>query len=122
MSRKRLPPPPEALPAEMHAEWRAVVADLRDRGALDPITLGLAQSYLMARWTAREAERVIARDGVFAVGKSGVGKPHPATGLLRSSRDTLARLGFQLGLTPAARARHASAQPAAKPDAEKWDL
>ena len=44
MSRKRLPPPPEALPAEMRAEWRAVVADLRGRGVLDKITLGLAHS------------------------------------------------------------------------------
>lgn len=76
----------------------------------------------MASWTAREAEKVIARDGVFAVGRGGVSKPHPATGLLRSSRDTLARLGFQLGLTPAARARHAAAKPADKPDGEKWDL
>ncbi len=122
MSKRPLPKPPESLPADMHREWRAVVADLRGRSALDPITLGLAQSYVMARWTAREAEKVIARDGVFIRGSSGVGKPHPATGLLRSSRDTLARLGFQLGLTPAARARHAAAQPAAKPEGDPWNL
>lgn len=118
---KRLPKPPEGLPTEMHREWRAVVAILRDRGTLDPITLGLARSYVMASYTAREAERAIARDGVFAVGSNGVGKPHPATGLLRSSRDMLARLGWQLGLTPAARAK--LAQPEAGPEpADKWDL
>jgi P27 family predicted phage terminase small subunit len=122
MSKRPLPKPPEALPAEMHREWRAVVADLRGRGALDPITLGMAQSFIMAGWTAREAEKVIAREGVFVLGSNGIGKPHPATGLLRSSRETLVRLGFQLGLTPAARARHAAAPPAAKPEAAKWDL
>ena len=118
---RRLPKPPEALPADMHREWRTVVAMLRERGSLDPITLAMARSFVMAMFTAREAERAIARDGVFATGRGGTAKPHPATGLLRSSRDMLARLGFQLELTPAARAK--IAQSEAKPESsDQWDL
>lgn len=120
-----LPVPPAGVPEEMHAEWYAVLADLKERRLLNDSMLGVVRSYVMAQWTAAQAERSIAEQGVFVAGAGGAMKPNPATGLLRSSRDMISRLAGELGLTPTARSRK-SLQPATRgqPDlfADKWDL
>jgi P27 family predicted phage terminase small subunit len=105
-----LPPPPEGVPAEMHAEWCAIVSDLKGRRLLNDSMLGAVRAYVMAQWTAAQAEKSIAEQGVFVSGAGGAMKPNPATGLLRSSRDMISRLAGELGLTPTSRARK-SLQP-----------
>lgn len=121
-------PVPDGIPAPMHAEWRAIVSDLKERRLLNDSMLGVVRSYVMAQWTAAEAEKSIAEHGVFVKGAGGASKPNPATGLLRSSRDMITRLASELGLTPTARSRK-SLQPAHqgelfKPGApgSEWDL
>ncbi len=86
---------------------------------------GLVTSYVLAQATALRLELQIATEGASVPGAGGALKPHPATGLLRSSRETVARLGAELGLTPTARSRKAL-QPAAPTrdlfNAHEWDL
>jgi|GEM_PF-3080597 len=119
-----LPPPPEGVPAEMHAEWCAIVSDLKERRLLNDSMLGVVRSYVMAQWTAAQAERSIAEQGVFVSGAGGAMKPNPATGLLRSSRDMISRLAGELGLTPTSRARKSLQRSAGQGDMfpDKWDL
>lgn len=106
-----LPPPPDGVPEVMHAEWNAVVADLKDRRLLNNSMLGVVRSYVMAQHTAALAETSIAEQGVFVAGAGGAMKPNPATGLLRSSRDMISRLAAELGLTPTSRSRKSLQSP-----------
>jgi P27 family predicted phage terminase small subunit len=119
-----LPPPPEGVPVEMHAEWCAIVSDLKERRLLNDSMLGVVRSYVMAQWTAAQAENSIAAQGVFVSGAGGAMKPNPATGLLRSSRDMISRLAGELGLTPTSRARKSLQRSAGQGDMfpDKWDL
>lgn len=83
----------------------------------------LVMSYVLAQGTALRLEIQIANEGASVTGAGGALKPRPAPGLLRSSRETVARLGAELGLTPTSRARK-SLQPAG-PDLfsqNEWDL
>jgi P27 family predicted phage terminase small subunit len=105
-----LPPPPAGMPEEMHAEWFAIISDLKQRRLFKDSMLGVVRSYIMAQVTAAAAEKSIAEQGVFVAGAGGAMKPNPATGLLRSSRDMISRLAGELGLTPTSRARK-SLQP-----------
>ena len=107
-----LPPPPMGIPAEMQPEWYAVLADLKERNLLNDSMLGVVRAYVMAQWTAAQAEKSITEEGVFVPGAGGAMKPNPATGLLRSSRDMISRLAAELGLTPTARSRKSLRKPA----------
>jgi P27 family predicted phage terminase small subunit len=108
----------------MHDEWRRVIADLKERRLFKDSMLGVVRSYVMAQWTAAQAEKSIAEQGVMVTGAGGAMKPNPATGLLRSSRDMISRLAAELGLTPTSRSRK-SLQPSGGPDLfnqDKWDV
>jgi P27 family predicted phage terminase small subunit len=122
--RPELPAPPAGVPEEMHAEWYAVLGDLKERRLLNDSMLGVVRSYVMAQWTAAQAEKSIAAQGVFVSGAGGAMKPNPATGLLRSSRDMISRLAGELGLTPTARSRKSLQRGTGQGDmfADKWDL
>lgn len=123
--RTGLPEPPAAVPEEMHAEWYAVLGDLKTRRLLNDSMLGVVRSYVMAQWTAAQAEQSIAEQGVFVSGAGGAMKPNPATGLLRSSRDMISRLAGELGLTPTSRARKSlrnAGQDGPDLFGNKWDL
>ena len=119
-----LPPPPDGVPVEMHAEWRAIVSDLKERRLLNDSMLGVVRAFVMAQWTAAQAEKSIADQGVFVAGAGGAMKPNPATGLLRSSRDMISRLAGELGLTQTSRARKSLQRSAGQGDMfpDKWDL
>lgn len=104
--------PPASLPADLAAEWQRIVADLQARRLWQDSMASLVTAYVLAQATVLRLELQIATEGASVVGAGGALKPHPATGLLRSSRDTIARLGGELGLTPTSRARK-SLRPAA---------
>jgi P27 family predicted phage terminase small subunit len=103
--------PPAALPPDLAAEWRGIVADLKDRRLWKDSMASLVTSYVLAAATVLRCELQIATEGQFVPGAGGASKPHPATGLLRSSRDFVARVGAELGLTPTARSRKALQAP-----------
>lgn len=100
-----LPPPPDTLPAGMGDLWSTIAADLQSRGLLHHSTLSVLETYVGAVWLAREARKSIARDGPVVQAKDGQPKPHPAGAMLKSANETVARLGAELGITPAARLR-----------------
>jgi P27 family predicted phage terminase small subunit len=104
--------PPAALPAEVAEEWRRVVADLRSRRLWNDAMAGMVTSYVLAQACVLRLEIEIATAGASVPGASGAAKPHPATGLLRSSRETVARLGADLGVSPTARSRKSLRDPA----------
>jgi phage terminase large subunit-like protein len=60
-----VPRAPDAVPATLHGEWNDICADMVKRKILTSAALGLLESYLIARWTVREAQAAIAKHGVL---------------------------------------------------------
>ena len=116
--------PPRSLPAEMIAAWREIVADLKSRKLWHQTVAGAVESYLIARWAARRAQKAIEEHGELVKTSDGLLKANPALGLLRTSQDTAARLAAELGLTPSARSRKALRVSEQQRDmfGEEWDL
>lgn len=102
---KGVPPVPGTIPAEMTDEWTAVVAEMVQRKILTTPGLGLVESYIIARWTIREAQKALAEHGMLTKSAHGMFKPNPASGILKTSMEVAARLAAELGITPAARAK-----------------
>lgn len=115
--------PPAELPEALAVTWRLIVGDLKDRRLWKDSMGGLVTSYVLAQATLLRLELRIAIEGESVTGAGGAAKPHPATGLLRSSRQTVERLGAELGLSPTARSRK-SLQPQVEQSGlfDKWDL
>lgn len=108
--------PPDHLPKAMHAEWNVLIADLAERGLLSQSMTGVLASYASSVWMMAECRKAIAKDGAFVKTKTGEPKPHPAAGMLSKHAEIVARLGAELGLTPAARSRKALRGPEASDD------
>lgn len=102
---KGVPHKPASLPTSMSEEWDAIAADMADRKILTTPALGLLESYLIARWSVQEAQRAIAEHGVLTKTAHQMLKPNPACGLLSKSLEAVARLGAELGISPAARSK-----------------
>ena len=100
-----VPPPTEHVPADMADEWTTVAADLQLRGLLTASMIGVLESYILARWMAREAAAALAAHGMLVKSAHGVPKPNPAAGIMNKAQDTVARLAAEMGLTPASRSR-----------------
>lgn len=101
------PTPPPHIPAEMAKEWQTIVDDLRDRQLLTPSMIGSVDTYVMALWTQRQAQKAIAEHGVLVTGAEGAMKNNPASNLLWRSQAVVARLAAEMGLTPASRSKAA---------------
>lgn len=116
--------PPMHLSESMHAEWRVIHDDLSARGLLSPSMLSLLTAYLSASWLATECRVALERDGAFIRTKNEQPRAHPAIGILSKNVELVARLGAELGLTPAARQRKGMQSPAGPTGdaAGKWDL
>jgi len=95
----------ETVPAVMADEWNAIAADMLERKILTTPALGLLESYLIARWSVQEAQKAIAEHGVLTKTAHQMLKPNPACGLLSKSLEAVARLGAELGISPAARSK-----------------
>ena len=102
---KGVPPYLATLPDGMRDEWNAICADMTARKILTTPALGLLETYLIARWTVQQAQAAIAEHGVLTKTAHQMLKPNPACGLLSKSLEAVARLGAELGITPAARSK-----------------
>ena len=102
---KGVPPVPDHVPAEFAEEWTAIAVDMVERGILTTPALGLLETYLLARWTVRQAQEAIREHGALIEGAHKALKPNPANGLLSKSLEAVARLGAELGISPAARSK-----------------
>jgi P27 family predicted phage terminase small subunit len=103
--------PPAHFPPAMCGEWNVIVADLMARGLLAESMTGVLASYVSSVWAVSECRKALAKDGFFVKTKTGEPKPHPAAGMLSKHVEIVARLGAELGLTPAARSRKALQGP-----------
>lgn len=108
--------PPIGLPKSVHGEWRIMIEDLQARCLLTESMAGVLAAYATSNWMVTECRKAIAKDGAFVKTKTGEPKPHPAAGMLSKHIDVVARLGAELGLTPAARSRKALQGPRASND------
>lgn len=105
-----VPRAPEVLPQELHAEWDAIASDMLARKILTTPALGLLETYLIARWSVQEAQKAIAKHGMLTKTAHKMLKPNPACGMLAKALESVARLGAELGISPAARSK-ASMRP-----------
>ena len=101
-----VPAPPAQVPKGATAEWYRVAGDLQARGLLTESGLSLVASYVAALWQVQLYVKAIEKDGAF-VYVDGLPKRHPANGLMSKALEVVARLGGELGLSPAARSRKA---------------
>lgn len=102
---KGVPGAPEMLPTHLIAEWNAICADMIERKILTTPALGLLETYLLARWTAQEAQKAVAEHGMLTRTAHQMLKPNPACGVLSKALESVARLGAELGISPAARSK-----------------
>lgn len=96
---------PASLPADMHDEWHAIIADMSDRKILTPAMLPQIESYVLAIANMRAAQKAIDQYGVLIPGRDGIPKQNPAVSLLGKAQIAIQRLSAELGLTPASRSR-----------------
>ena len=72
-----VPKAPESVPSAFRGEWDAIGADMLTRRILTPPALGLLETYLIARWTVREAQKAIQTHGALVEGAHKALKPNP---------------------------------------------
>jgi phage terminase small subunit len=78
---------PPGYSAEARRLWREVL-----RGwTLDPPALAILDSVCRALMRVRQAQALIARDGIITTDRFGQAKPHPAVLVERDSKQTLLR-------------------------------
>lgn len=109
-----VPKPPVSLPVDMVGEWTAIATDMVQRKILTAPTIGVLETYLVARWMVQECQKSLQEHGPLVKTAHGMLKPNPAAGMLSKAMETVARLSAELGLTPAARSKQGFA-PKDKP-------
>lgn len=100
-----LPDAPEHLPELAAAQWDHVAAGLRRMEIAGPVDVAALEAFCLAYARMRDAEAVIAEEGMFTAGSTGQLVAHPAVAIAHQARGQIGTLGAQLGLTPAARLR-----------------
>jgi P27 family predicted phage terminase small subunit len=105
------PPPPAWLPAFAKAEWRRVLPQLVTDRKIAAHELGTVEAYCLAVAGIRQAQKVIARDGLTYVSPTGETKRRPETTILKESIEASRRLAAELGLTPASRSKNKGGAP-----------
>lgn len=113
---KGAPRVPEHVPEDMAGEWKVIAADMAKRRILTAAALGVLSSYVIALWSVRQAQAAIKKHGVLVKGAHQAMKPNPACGLLSKSLEAVARLGAELGITPAARSKTGLQPKGGQPD------
>lgn len=101
----KAPPAPKWLPAYGKAEWRRLVPILVADRKLAVHELQSVESYCISVARIREAEEIIAREGLVIAGPRGPQR-HPATAILKEHQEAARRLLIELGGTPASRGKN----------------
>ena len=100
-------PAPPWMSDAAKAEWKRIMPALSRRGIVSETDLGQLESYCIAFGQAREAEAMLARDGLVIDSPQGP-KRHPAVGVMQTAMGEARRIAAEFGLTPVSRARLAS--------------
>jgi P27 family predicted phage terminase small subunit len=100
-----IPEPPEALPADARDAWHEVVPRLQEVGILDHVDR-LALEAMCVQWArAKQAGKVVAREGLIALGSTGQFVEHPALNVERQAHQMFLKFAEHYALTPIARTR-----------------
>jgi len=116
-----IPAMPKAVHETMRPEWEVICADLRDRKLLTAVSVSSVETYVIAMWSIREAQKAIEEHGMLIKTAHNMLKANPACAVIKQSGMLVARLASELGLTPAARSRAGMGSPEA-PDPDLEDL
>ena len=81
------PSPPSDYTAEARDLWRKVL----EGWTLDAPALAILDSACRARMRVRQAQELIAKEGLISKDRFGQSKPHPAVLIERDSKQTLLR-------------------------------
>lgn len=100
-----MPACPDFLDKAARAEWEEIVPQLIELGVLARVDRAALAAYCQAwsRW--REAERLLAGEGLTYMSPTGVVKKNPAVGIAADAQKLMRQFLIEFGLTPAARAR-----------------
>ncbi|UOK70271.1 phage terminase small subunit P27 family [Ancylobacter polymorphus] len=101
----KAPAAPKWLPAYAKAEWKRLVPILVNDRKLAVHELQSVESYCISVARIREAEEIIAREGLVIMGTRGPQR-HPATAILKEHQEAARRLLIELGGTPASRGKN----------------
>jgi P27 family predicted phage terminase small subunit len=97
--------PPAGLPPDGKKLWRRDVGRLVEVGIVDRVDVAALEGLCVAYARAKQAGRIVNREGLTVDGSRGQPRPHPAVKIERESWLWFDRLGEQYGLTPIARTR-----------------
>jgi P27 family predicted phage terminase small subunit len=97
--------PPETLPADGKEAWNAVVPQLADVGLLDRVDRLVLEAMCIHWARAKQAGKVIGRQGHLVRGPGGHIREHPSLRTERESFTAFMRIAEQFALTPVARTR-----------------
>lgn len=106
----KVPAAPAWLPTLGKAEWKRIVPQLVADRKIAAHELQTVESYCLAVATMRQAEAVIAREGLTYESEHGP-KRRPETTILKETMEASRRLAAELGLTPASRAKNNGGAP-----------
>lgn len=97
--------PPSHLPADAKAFWRDSVRRLVEVGIIDRVDVAMLEQLAVQYARIRQAQRVLAEDGLFALGSVGQIVEHPAVKVERDATRLFQSLAQEFALTPVARTR-----------------
>jgi P27 family predicted phage terminase small subunit len=106
-----LPKKPTHLPAEAARFWREHVPRLVELGVVTEVD-GPALAMMATHYAlAREAAKVLKRDGILVLDERGLERKHPLLQVMRDNSAAFRAYAVQFGLTASARARLTIAEP-----------
>jgi P27 family predicted phage terminase small subunit len=107
---EELAEPPEHLPPDAKRLWREDIATLVETGIADRVDRTALEGLCIAYARACQAGRVIASEGLFAVGSVGNLRPHPAVKIEQDAWHRFYAMAEHFALTPVARTRLGQAE------------
>lgn len=97
------------LPPDASAMWDDIVPILREANVLNKVDSAALEAMCLQWERGRAARRIIAEEGLLAIGSTGQLVEHPAVQIERNAHAAFLRFATEFGITPTARARIAAA-------------
>jgi len=123
--RKRLPPMPPSLPADMRPDFKVLVATMMDAGTWHEVRMPQVEMLLVNVAAVRAAQEAINRDGAFLMTDTGELKPHPGSVMISKASSSISTASRLLGLNvnssePLAKAAKAESALPAEAKRSAW--
>jgi P27 family predicted phage terminase small subunit len=97
--------PPEHLPIEAKEFWREYISRLVEVGIVDLVDVPALEMLATMYARARQASRVVAKEGHYTRGSTGQIVEHPALKIERESMSQFWKMAEHFAFTPVARVR-----------------